>query len=94
VDTLSAFISKRQLDRIDLLKIDAEKAEVPILKGISEADWPKIKQVVIEVHDLKHDLPWIKQCLSQQGFELTRLEYGYGSEESGMATVYARAGQG
>jgi phthiocerol/phenolphthiocerol synthesis type-I polyketide synthase E len=33
--TLSQIIAEQKLDRIDLLKIDTEKSELPILKGIS-----------------------------------------------------------
>jgi hypothetical protein len=90
VDTLSGFMLKQGLDQVDVLKVDAEKAEVPILKGIASGDWLKIKQMVLEVHELKQDLPWIQQRLRDQGFDIARLLYGYGSEESGMATLYAR----
>lgn len=90
VETLSQFLRKHHLDRIDLLKVDAEKAEVPILKGIADADWPKLHQMILEVHDLDHDLPWIQQHLAERGFEVTHFYYGYGSKESGMATLYAR----
>jgi acyl carrier protein len=38
--------------RIDLLKIDVEKAEADVLAGIDPATWEKIDQVVLEVHDL------------------------------------------
>jgi len=29
------------IDKIDLLKIDAEKSELDIIKGIEDRDWPK-----------------------------------------------------
>jgi FkbH-like protein/FkbM family methyltransferase len=49
--TVSALIREHGLERVDLLKIDAEKSELGILQGIEEAHWPKIAQLVIEVHD-------------------------------------------
>jgi len=39
------------VEQIDLLKIDAEKAELDIINGIDDHDWPKIKQIVLEIHD-------------------------------------------
>jgi len=49
--SLSEMIREHQIDKIDLLKIDAEKSELDILKGIDDRDWPKIAQLVIEIHD-------------------------------------------
>lgn len=49
--TVSDLIREERLERIDLLKIDAEKSELAIVHGIAEEDWPKIEQLVIEVHD-------------------------------------------
>jgi amino acid adenylation domain-containing protein/FkbM family methyltransferase len=49
--TLSDVIREEQVDRIDLLKIDVQRAELDVLKGINESDWDKIEQVVMEVHD-------------------------------------------
>jgi phthiocerol/phenolphthiocerol synthesis type-I polyketide synthase E len=47
---LSEFLQEHELERVDLLKIDAEQSEEEILAGISENDWPKIRQVIVEVH--------------------------------------------
>lgn len=51
--TLSEIIRSEQVDHIDLLKIDVQRAELDVLNGIDEADWAKIRQVVMEVHDAK-----------------------------------------
>ncbi len=48
---LSDFLREQGVDRIDLLKIDAEYSEHEILAGLSEEDWPKVRQLVVEVHD-------------------------------------------
>jgi FkbM family methyltransferase len=48
---LSEVIREQDVARIDLLKIDVQRAEVDVLRGIDEEDWIKIKQVVMEVHD-------------------------------------------
>lgn len=36
---------------VGVLKIDVERAELDVLQGISESDWPRIRAVVAEVHD-------------------------------------------
>lgn len=48
--TLSDALRDESIDRVDLLKIDAEKAELDVLDGIEEADWPRIRQVAAELH--------------------------------------------
>ena len=48
--TLSDALRDESIDRVDLLKIDAERAELEVLEGIEEADWPRIAQVVAELH--------------------------------------------
>ena len=44
-------IHENNLPRVDLLKVDAEKCELEILRGIDDATCRLIEQVVIEVHD-------------------------------------------
>lgn len=61
VSTLSAIISERDLDAVDLLKIDVERAELDVLHGIADADWPRIESVVMEVHD---DGDQLDQCIA------------------------------
>lgn len=43
--TVSALISELSLERVDLLKIDVEGAELDVLRGIDQKDWPTIRQV-------------------------------------------------
>ena len=47
---LSEVIDREHLGRIDLLKIDAEKAELDVLNGIRSSHWPLVQRLVIEVH--------------------------------------------
>jgi amino acid adenylation domain-containing protein/FkbM family methyltransferase len=51
VRRLSDVIREEEIDRIDLLKIDVQRAELDVLEGINDDDWEKIRQVVMEVHD-------------------------------------------
>jgi FkbM family methyltransferase len=48
--SLSEVIGEQGVERIDLLKIDAEFAEFDILAGLTAKDWPVIRQIVMEVH--------------------------------------------
>ena len=48
---LSDVIREQGVEHIDLLKIDVQRAELDVLLGIDDEDWPRIDQVVLEVHD-------------------------------------------
>jgi amino acid adenylation domain-containing protein/FkbM family methyltransferase len=67
--TLSSVIAEENIDRIDLLKVNVEKSELDVLRGISAADWPKIRQLVIEV-DVKQNLETITTLLEKHGYEV------------------------
>jgi FkbM family methyltransferase len=52
VTTVSAILADHDPDiEIGLLKVDVERAELDVLRGIADADWPRIRAVVAEVHD-------------------------------------------
>jgi len=70
IKRLSTLIDEEQLDRIDLLKIDAEKSELDILKGIRVEHWAIIKQIVIEVHAENNQLEEVRIILENYGFEI------------------------
>jgi FkbM family methyltransferase len=55
VRTVSEVFREHDIERIDLLKVDAEYAEMDVLRGIEGKDWSKIRQVVVEVHDGRVD---------------------------------------
>jgi len=67
--TLSSVIAEEHLDRIDLLKINVEKSELDVLLGLAPEDWPKIRQLVIEV-DLQQNLEPITSLLEQRGYDV------------------------
>ena len=66
---LSSIIAEEGIDRIDLLKVNVEKSELDVLQGIGPDDWPKIRQLVIEV-DQRQNLEPITTLLDQHGFEV------------------------
>lgn len=67
--TLSSVIAKYDIEHIDLLKIDVEKSELDVLRGIQENDWHKIKQIVAEVHTVDL-LDQIVKVLAQHNFDI------------------------
>jgi FkbM family methyltransferase len=70
VRTLSQLIDEHGLERIALLKLDIEGCEAAALRGISDAHWPRIAQIVAEIHDRRRDLAEICALLARHGFDV------------------------
>lgn len=68
--TLSRIVAENTVDRIDLLKLDVEGSEWDVLQGIEERDWPKIKQIVMEVHPIQGGVEQISGCLTERGYQV------------------------
>ncbi|MBI1831609.1 MAG: FkbM family methyltransferase [Planctomycetes bacterium] len=68
---LSDFIKEKEIRQIDLLKVDAEQSEEHILGGIADDDWPKIRQIVVEVHGGAKATQAICESLNQGGLRTT-----------------------
>lgn len=86
---LSHVIEEHQVDRIDLLKIDCEGAELSVIKGIGDQDWPKIQSMVVEVHDENGRLDFIRNLLVEQGFTSIKVEAEKGLEETKLVNLFA-----
>ena len=69
--TVSEIIEENGIERIDLLKINVEKSEHDVLKGIEDCDWPKIRQLVIEVHDVSGRLGEIVALFEARGYKVS-----------------------
>lgn len=119
--TVSHMIQQTGVERIDLLKIDVEGAEIAVLKvrprpdpalsggaaakqrehvqpgvccsrfvsplwcrvqGVSDADWPKVQQVVLEAEDFK-SVEVIRGILASKGFAV----HAFASEREKMPGV-------
>jgi FkbM family methyltransferase len=70
---LSQVIDEQEVDRIDLLKIDVQRAELDVLRGLEERHWPLVRQVAMEIHDqdgtaTEGRLQQIVTLLRQHGF--------------------------
>ncbi|KAB8228165.1 S-adenosyl-L-methionine-dependent methyltransferase [Aspergillus alliaceus] len=73
VNRLSYFLNRDHSDvaAIDLLKIDVEGTELEVLGGLDDADWKKVRNIVMEVSDLEGSLEAARQLLESKGFTVT-----------------------
>lgn len=86
---LSEVIGEQGVQRIDLLKVDVEKSELEVLAGIDPEHWPRIQQVVLEVHDHDGSLAAVLALLRDKGFTAVS-EQASRLAQTGLYNVYAR----
>ena len=86
--TISNLISEHHLEEMDLLKIDCEGAEYDGLIGIGESDWSKVKQVVVEVHDIDDGLSRVKARLNEIGLNSMVIEQESSLEGTKLFNIY------
>ncbi len=87
--SVSDIIRENGLTHIHLLKVDAEKSELAILRGIEEEHWPLIDQIVMEVHDRSRAaVQSIEDQLTRRGFRCAVVEEKL-LEDSGLFNIYA-----
>lgn len=87
--TLSQILAQEKIERVDLLKIDCEGAELKVLQGIAEVDWPKIQKAVIEVHNVDNRLQMVEDLLRAKGFVQIVKEQEAGFEATSMVNIFA-----
>ncbi|HET8888131.1 MAG TPA: amino acid adenylation domain-containing protein, partial [Candidatus Angelobacter sp.] len=86
--TVSEIIEENGVEKIDLLKIDVEKGEHDVLRGIRDCDWPKIRQLAMEVHDIPGRLDAIASLLTAHGYEVN-YEKGPSLQSTALYNLYA-----
>lgn len=89
VCSLSDVIFDKNIEVIDLLKIDCEGQEWDVLLGIEDQHWPIIKSVVMEVHDIDDRLVRVKQLLMERGFSQVTAEKEKALEQTDLVNVFA-----
>ncbi|HEU4989731.1 MAG TPA: amino acid adenylation domain-containing protein [Gemmatimonadaceae bacterium] len=67
--TLSDVIDAEEIERVDLLKVNVEKSELDVLRGVRPEHWPRIRQLVVEV-DLEADRAPVVTLLESQGYDV------------------------
>jgi hypothetical protein len=70
ITTVDDLVRAREIDELDLLKVDVEKAELDVLVGIGAATWNMVRQAVVEVHDIGSRVQTVGQLLERQGFRV------------------------
>ncbi|MBQ0972877.1 FkbM family methyltransferase [Streptomyces sp. RK31] len=86
---LSEVLDTAGVNEVDLLKIDVQKAEADVLAGVDERHWPRIHQIVAEVHDIDGRLADLLHQLHTRGFH-TVTEADPMSQGAGLYYLYAR----
>ncbi|MEM9818383.1 MAG: FkbM family methyltransferase, partial [Cyanobacteria bacterium P01_D01_bin.6] len=66
--TVSEVMRENHISSIDLLKVDVEGSELDVLTGIEQEDWRKIRQVVVEVHNVNDRVEQIVSMLERHGY--------------------------
>jgi FkbM family methyltransferase len=88
--TLSTFIKKYEIKKINLLKIDVEKSELDVLEGIGEKDWFIINQIIVEVHDIENRVSKIKELLRKNNFNRVLIEQEDAFKDTDIYTIFAK----
>jgi amino acid adenylation domain-containing protein/FkbM family methyltransferase len=90
VQTLSTVVERHSVRRIDLLKINVEKAEEAVLQGIDLSTWDKIRSVAVEVHDIDGRLGRVSTLLKARGFTVAvERDWSLGDHAETNFYVYA-----
>ena len=91
IQRLSDVMRAQGIEAIDLLKIDVEGGEWDVLMGIDDGDWPRIRQMAIEVHDADDRVSRMATLLRDKGFDVRVDREDWSVHQLlGIHTVYAR----
>lgn len=87
-ETFDFFIDRNFIKKIDLLKIDVEKAELQVLDGISPKNWSIVQQCVIELHDHEGSKNKILAILKANNF-ICKVRQYHTLVDTNLFTIYA-----
>jgi hypothetical protein len=62
-------LEEEGVESINLLKVDVEGAELSVLQGIKDAQWPRIEQVTLEVENFA-TVKTVASLLRERGFNV------------------------
>ena len=68
--TISAIFIEERIDRVTLLRIDADGSETQVLAGIHDEHWPLIDQVCLRLGDDGDRLALASNLLAERGFDV------------------------
>jgi FkbM family methyltransferase len=73
--SLQEILAQNNLQQVDLLKMDCEGSEYPILYDSPETIWPVIKALAIEVHEMDNNRrngAYLSNFLEQKGYTIDK----------------------
>jgi FkbM family methyltransferase len=89
--TVSAAMREHDIEQVDLMKIDVEGAEWAVLQGIEASDWPRIRQLALEVHDVEGRVERTRALLEDKGYTVVVEHNDWRTHElQGIRMLYAR----
>jgi len=69
VERLSTALARYpEIERIDLLKVDVEGAELHVLEGLDDSDWARNQQIALELQDVDGMADKVVAMLAEHGF--------------------------
>jgi len=89
VDTLDNVVAQHGIGTIDLLKIDTEGHEQAVLDGIDRTLWPRIRQLLIEIHRGPEERDRVSADLENRGYELTIKNHPMAQGGASVSHIYA-----
>jgi hypothetical protein len=69
--TVSDLIDRHRIVEVGLLKANVERAEWDCLLGVREEHWPRVRQVSLQVHDVRGRVGRTRSFLAARGFEVS-----------------------
>jgi FkbM family methyltransferase len=90
--TITDVCREHSVQRIDLLKVDVEGAELEVLEGMDDKTWQITGQVVLEVHDVDSRVARIETLLESHGLHNISVVKPSWAEalDLNASTIYAR----
>ena len=68
VSTLGDVLDEQGIAEVALLKVDVERAELAVLRGLRDEQWGRVRQVVAEVHAVEDNLDAVVALLHEHGY--------------------------
>ncbi|MFD6939098.1 amino acid adenylation domain-containing protein [Streptomyces goshikiensis] len=91
---LSSLIDRMAMERIDLLKVNTEGAELSVLRGIRPEHWERIGQVCLEVENSSVVGAEIEEILTGAGFTVHTVDDWSVGADADVTYVYATQDSG
>jgi FkbM family methyltransferase len=82
--TVDDLLAEDRIDEVALLKVDVEGAELDVLRGIAPERWSRVRQVVLEGHDVDGRLGKVRAVLHAAEFDDVRVDVPQIAKDRGL----------